>query len=450
MATVNMLLDLPVVSVTLGPLWATKLNAAITTIDEHDHTSGKGVQLTQASLNITGDLEMNSNDVSELRSTRYDNQSADLAASDDLRCLYAKGGDLYWNPNSASTHVQITSGGVLNSAALVSSLWAIKAVASNYTILSSDTEIFFAVSTAAARVLTLPAANAVTAGRYYVLVDVTGSGATNTITINRAGADTIEGGTSVVISQNYGGLILTSDGVSAWRVMRFARSASTAQEGTLKLATDLGGTSTAPTVVQLTGSSNTVSLVASNMTFASTTASPSIGHADRGSAGVGATMLVRPQAGHTNNNGGTLQLRGGSGAGTGLAGQVQLQLGTATGETMVQVLQPVAGQRVVALASTSAAGVSATELPANTGDGVVYLAAAATSPTTTANGGVLLYAEGGVLCIRGTPNPLKIVGNTGDYITFNPTVAGSAGASAGEYLQISVNGFNRKIALLGV
>ena len=40
-----MALDLPVVGSTAGPDWATKLNAAITTVDAHDHTTGKGVQI---------------------------------------------------------------------------------------------------------------------------------------------------------------------------------------------------------------------------------------------------------------------------------------------------------------------------------------------------------------------------------------------------------------------
>lgn len=38
-------LDLPVVGTDAGPGWATKLNAAHTTTDAHDHTAGKGVQV---------------------------------------------------------------------------------------------------------------------------------------------------------------------------------------------------------------------------------------------------------------------------------------------------------------------------------------------------------------------------------------------------------------------
>jgi hypothetical protein len=45
MATANMNLSLPTVSVTIGPTWATQLNTALETVDVHDHTSGKGVQV---------------------------------------------------------------------------------------------------------------------------------------------------------------------------------------------------------------------------------------------------------------------------------------------------------------------------------------------------------------------------------------------------------------------
>ena len=65
MATTNMNLTLPTVSITVGPEWATLLNAALTDIDAHDHTSGKGVKITPAGLNINADLELNGNAITE-------------------------------------------------------------------------------------------------------------------------------------------------------------------------------------------------------------------------------------------------------------------------------------------------------------------------------------------------------------------------------------------------
>ena len=45
------------VGTTTGPDWATNAENNLLTIDAHDHTSGKGVQLTPSSLNINADLE---------------------------------------------------------------------------------------------------------------------------------------------------------------------------------------------------------------------------------------------------------------------------------------------------------------------------------------------------------------------------------------------------------
>jgi hypothetical protein len=63
--------------------------------------------------------------------------------------------------------------------------------------------------------LTLPAVSAVGAGLVYIVKDVGGAAATNNITVQRAGSDTIDGGNNVVISANYGSTKLYCDG-AAW------------------------------------------------------------------------------------------------------------------------------------------------------------------------------------------------------------------------------------------
>lgn len=76
----------------------------------------------------------------------------------------------------------------------------------------------------AARTVTLPAANAVPAGYQIVVADESGSPTdTNTITVQRAGADTINGLTSVVIKLAYGALRFVSDGTSKWTVLGLQR-----------------------------------------------------------------------------------------------------------------------------------------------------------------------------------------------------------------------------------
>ena len=65
----------------------------------------------------------------------------------------------------------------------------------------------------------LAAANAYTAGQRLVFKDIEGSGSTNNIVIEPSGSQTIDGGTSVKIQTDYGSVILTTDGSSAFYII---------------------------------------------------------------------------------------------------------------------------------------------------------------------------------------------------------------------------------------
>jgi len=106
--TTNMSLIQPAVGVTVGPTWSSELNTSLGLIDTHDHTSGKGVQITPSGININADLEFNQNDATELRTVAFDSGSA-VTSTDDTRALYHSGGDIYWR-NATGTAVQITDG----------------------------------------------------------------------------------------------------------------------------------------------------------------------------------------------------------------------------------------------------------------------------------------------------------------------------------------------------
>jgi hypothetical protein len=78
----------------------------------------------------------------------------------------------------------------------------------------------------ASRTFTLPAASAFAAGMPMHIHDESGTvTASFTLIVARAGADTIDGGTSVTITNAYGGVILMSDGSSKWTVQGATLSA---------------------------------------------------------------------------------------------------------------------------------------------------------------------------------------------------------------------------------
>ncbi|TSC92837.1 MAG: hypothetical protein CEN89_419, partial [Candidatus Berkelbacteria bacterium Licking1014_7] len=88
------------------------------------------------------------------------------------------------------------------------------ATAIDYTILASDYYIGV-TSTAAARIITLPAAATAAIGKVYIIKDESGGAATNNITIDGNAAETIDGAATKVINANYGSVQIITDG-SNW------------------------------------------------------------------------------------------------------------------------------------------------------------------------------------------------------------------------------------------
>lgn len=118
----NMNLPVPGVGLTDGPQYATDVNNCLTLVDQHDHSPGKGVQITPAGLNITSDLPININNLTLARSVRFSPQVTPLAGPSDLGCLYESGVDLYYNDGSGN-QVRITqSGGVAGSPGSIANL----------------------------------------------------------------------------------------------------------------------------------------------------------------------------------------------------------------------------------------------------------------------------------------------------------------------------------------
>ncbi len=113
--TPNMNIPVPTPSETAGPAWAIGIVADMSVIDSHDHSSGKGVPITPDGLNISADLPMGDNNLTEVRSVNFTAQVAPLAEPTDLGCLYVSGADLYYN-DEAGNQVRITQAGSVTGA----------------------------------------------------------------------------------------------------------------------------------------------------------------------------------------------------------------------------------------------------------------------------------------------------------------------------------------------
>lgn len=111
--TPNMGLGQPIIGVDTGLTWEQTTNANASTIDQHDHSPGKGAPLSPGSLLINADLPFNNNNAITLRSTRFTAQAAPLSLGSDIGCAYVSGVDLWFNDVNGN-QIQITSGGSVN------------------------------------------------------------------------------------------------------------------------------------------------------------------------------------------------------------------------------------------------------------------------------------------------------------------------------------------------
>jgi hypothetical protein len=116
----------------------------------------------------------------------------------------------------------------------------------NYTILTTDRLVAVTASLTAPRTFTLPAASAYPTGRVLTVVDEAGGvTSTNTLTVARAGSDTINGATSVVIKAANGGISIESDGSSKWTMTaNVLTAAQTCGSNTFVTAYNADGTFT--------------------------------------------------------------------------------------------------------------------------------------------------------------------------------------------------------------
>ncbi len=110
-------LPVPGVGAEDGPNYALDLNACLTLLDQHDHSLGRGVQITPAGMNINADLNMNSNNLTQAGEIVFVAQGSNPTT---LQSLYVSPGietplteDLWFNDGNGN-QVQITSNGLVN------------------------------------------------------------------------------------------------------------------------------------------------------------------------------------------------------------------------------------------------------------------------------------------------------------------------------------------------
>jgi microcystin-dependent protein len=107
-------LVVPVVGQEPGPTWASDLNADLGILDQHNHSSGQGVQITNSGININTDFSINSNNLIGVNSVRFNNLTGTIAGTaPNLGIIYEALNELYYNDGVGNV-VQITKTGVIN------------------------------------------------------------------------------------------------------------------------------------------------------------------------------------------------------------------------------------------------------------------------------------------------------------------------------------------------
>lgn len=102
----NMSLPVPIVGVDPGPDYATNINTCFFFIDSHDHSSGKGIPITQAGINITSAFSFSSNPATGLSYLNFTSQVAVSAQ----KSLYVLNNDLYFRDGN-NGQIPLTAGG---------------------------------------------------------------------------------------------------------------------------------------------------------------------------------------------------------------------------------------------------------------------------------------------------------------------------------------------------
>lgn len=215
MSTPFMFLDLPTPTITLGPAWASDVNDALTLVDSHDHSTGKGAKVKPNGIDINDNLDMQSNELLSAKAAQLTTNPSTLSGPTNTLKLHSTGGNLYFT-NDSGTPVQLTNGGSIVSTPGAAQLVLPQVVASDITISPASQFVYLLVDTTAIRTITLPLASSVTQGRIYIVKDTNGLANINNITVATQGADIIDGDLNFIVDMKYSCFWLVTDGINKW------------------------------------------------------------------------------------------------------------------------------------------------------------------------------------------------------------------------------------------
>lgn len=110
-------LVIPTVGSEQGPQYGFDINSSLTLVDQHDHTPGKGVQITPAALNINADVDFNSHSI--LNALTITMANSGTAAASGPALSIALGGESpprqdLWYTDDTGAQIQITKNGIVN------------------------------------------------------------------------------------------------------------------------------------------------------------------------------------------------------------------------------------------------------------------------------------------------------------------------------------------------
>lgn len=188
--------------------------------------------------------------------------------------------------------------------------------------------------------------------------------------------------------------------------------------------------------------------VPAELSWARTVANPLFTQQPRIVNGDGQRLWVRAQSvtgGGVNGTGGSLLLTGGRGDGTGVNGRAALAFNiddTAANVTQMAEIAVTANGRVLSLCLLAA--VTTTQMPANTGDSVIFVADAATNPSADAVGGHIYYSDAARPAWRFNGTNFRLNGTSA---TANAGGGAAVPATVSTFLSVDVSGTTMKIPM---